>query len=144
MQDQKSDVGLGDPQPGPDRGFRSIEINFISHVDANQIIVVEAVLANDQCQWIGGEVAGPGLPIIDGMPWTWGVCVGLQPFAAGASMSFAQMGQPRGGLTFSNGPDGTSTCVFTPAGGLEATVTQQTTGDPNHSQFEVVLTGRPG
>lgn len=144
MQDQKSDVGSVDPQPGPSKGFRSVEINFISEVDANQIMVLEAVLANPECQWIGGEVAGTGLPIIDGMPWTWGVCVGMPGVPAGASMSFSQMGQPRGGLTFSNGPDGTSTCVFTPAGGLNAAITPQNTGDPNHSQFKVVLTGRPG
>ncbi|MES2033578.1 MAG: hypothetical protein V4466_05335 [Pseudomonadota bacterium] len=141
-QTQTIDV-IGDPQPGPSKGFRSVEVNFISRVDANQIMVLEAELANPECQWIGGEVAGTGLPIVDGMPWTWGVCVYIPGVPAGASMSFSQMGQPRGGLTFSNDPEGNSTCVFAPAGGLEATVSQQETGDPNHSQFAVVLTGSP-
>jgi len=131
-------------ETGPDKGFRSIEINFNSRVDAPQIMVLDAVLDNAECQWIGGEVAGTGVPILPGEPWTWGVCVDLPPATAGASMSFSQMGQPRGGLTFSNGPDGTSTCTFTPAGGLTATVTQDDTGDPNHSAFSVLLEGRPG
>lgn len=140
---QEAALGL-EADPGLDKGFRSIEINFNSRVDAERIMVLEAVLDNPDCQWIGGEVAGTGAPILPGMPWTWGVSVYLPPATAGASMSFSQMGQPRGGLVFSNGPDGTSTCTFTPAGGLTATVTQEDTGDPNHSAFSVLLEGTPG
>lgn len=50
MQDQKSGVGSVDPQPGPSKVFRSIEIDFISEIDANEIMVLEAVLANPECQ----------------------------------------------------------------------------------------------
>lgn len=140
---QKAQLGM-EADPDPDKGFRSIEINFNSRVEARELMVLEAVLDSADCQWIGGEVAGTGLPILPGEPWTWGVCVYLPPATAGASMSFSQMGQPPGGLVFSNGPDGTSTCVFAPAGGLTATVTQEDTGDPNHSAFSVLLEGTPG
>lgn len=130
-----------------DRGYRSIEVNFMSEVEA-QMMVQSAALGNEQSTWVGGEVAGEGIPITPGTPWIFGVCVEAMGATAAASLQIIGHSQPLNvpmvGLAFSNGADDVSTCVFTPIPGLKATVTQENTGDPHHSAFIVLMTGSLG
>lgn len=118
-------------------GYRSVEVVVVNDTRGN--LTVQGVANGPGNTWVQGETPNPGDSLAQYNASKWGTETNDVNGAASAQIQLAGMGSWPVTIVFSNNSAGISTCSVAPNNLVTSIVTQQTTGEANHSLFSIQL-----
>lgn len=120
-----------------DLGYRSVEVVVTNDTRGN--LTVQALALGSGDSWIQGETPNQGDPLQQYNSSKWGVSTNDINGTASGQVQLTGLGAWPVSIVFQNNMAGVSTCTISPNDQVTGIVTQQNTGEVNHTFFSVQL-----
>lgn len=120
-----------------DLGYRSIEVLVTNDTRGN--LTVQGVGIGTNCTWVQGETPTQGASLPQYNSAKWGVSTNDVNASASGQVQLTGLGSWPVSITFINNENGVSTANVSPNDAVKGIVTQQDTGELNHTLFVVQL-----
>lgn len=122
----------------PDVGYRSVEISVVNFTKAN-LTIQSASSSGSNVTWISGEQPKVGSELMQSQGATWGVMTNDSDGSAIGSVVLTGLGESPIMINLQNLANGQSQASVTANDKIHGTVQQQSTGEQNHSGFNITL-----
>lgn len=124
-----------------DLGYRSVEVNVTNDTRGN--LTVQGPQTGSGNTWIQGESATQGQALNQYNSAKWGVSTNDVDGTATAQVQLTGLGSYPVSISFTNDMNGNSNCTVGGNDMVKGTATQVSTGEQNHSLFNVQLVPGP-
>ncbi|MBI1407408.1 MAG: hypothetical protein GC145_14950 [Caulobacter sp.] len=124
-----------------DLGYRSIEVNVVNDTRGN--LTVQGPTLGSGDTWITGETPTQGAALNQYQSAKWGVSTNDVNGTATASVQLTGLGSYPVSISFTNDMNGNSNCTVGGNDQVKGTVTAVSTGEQNHTLYNVQLIPGP-